>query len=73
MSNPPILQTPLNEERNLKRDREEATPSSIPIAQTYAKKQRLNPYAEQEYIEETAGTSGAERTKSRHTTPFGGT
>jgi type II secretory pathway component PulJ len=43
MSNPPVLQTPLNEERNLKRDREEATPSSRPIDQTFAKRQRLNP------------------------------
>jgi len=30
MSNPPILQTPLNEERNLKRDRDEATPYKLP-------------------------------------------
>ena len=33
----------------------------------------MNPYSEQEYTEETAGTSGAERTESRHTTPSGGT
>jgi len=46
MSNPHILQTPLNEERNLKRDREEATPSSRPIAQNYVKRQRLNPFSE---------------------------
>ena len=70
MSNPSILQTPLNEERNPKRDREEATPSSRPIAQTYVKRQRLNPFSEQGFTAETAGTTGAE---SRHTTPSGGT
>jgi len=72
MSNPPILQTPLNEERNLKRDREKATPSSRPFAQNYAKRQRLNPHSEQEYTEETTRTSRAERTESRHTTPSRG-
>jgi len=73
MINPPVLQTPLNEDRNLKRDRDEATPSSRPVAQTYAKRQRLNRYAEQEYIGETAGISGVERTESMHNTPSGGT
>ena len=64
MSNPPILQTPLNEERNLKRDREEATPSSRPIDQTFSKRQRLNPYVKQEYAEETTGNIVVERTES---------
>jgi len=73
MSNPPIVQTPLNEEKNPKRDREEATPSSRPIAQTYVKRQRLNPFSEQEFTEETAGTTGIERAKSRQTTPSRGT
>lgn len=73
MRNPPILQAPLNEEMNLKRDREEATPSSRLVSQTYAKRQRLNPYVEQEYTEETWGASGEERTESRNTIPSGGT
>lgn len=33
----------------------------------------MNPYVEQEYTEETVGTSRVESTESRHTTPSGGT
>ena len=44
MNNPPILQTPLYEEKNPKRDREEATPSIGLVAQAYVKRQRLNPF-----------------------------
>jgi len=44
MSTPPILQTPLNEEKNTKRDGEDATPFSRPIAQTYVKRKRSNPF-----------------------------
>jgi len=73
MSNPPVLQTPLNEERNPKRDREEATPSSRPTNQTFAKRQRLNPYAKEEFIEETTGNTVAERVESMQTIPIGGT
>lgn len=73
MRNTPILQTPLNEEKNPKRDREDATPSSIPADQTYAKRQRLNPFYEQEYTEETIANTVAKRTNSVHTIPSGGT
>lgn len=67
MRNPPILQTPLNEERNPKRDREKTIPSRKLVAQTYVKRKRLNPFSEQEFTEET------ERVESRKTTPSGGT
>ena len=69
MSTPPVVQTPLNEEKNPKRDRDEATPSSRPIAQTYAKRQRLTPFLEQEFTEEIARTTGTERAESRQATP----
>ena len=65
MSNPSIVQTPLNEEKNPKRDREEATPSSRPVAQTYVKRQRLNPFSKQEFTEETARTIGTKRAEIR--------
>lgn len=56
MGNPPVLQTPLNEENNLKRDREVATPTSGPSDQPSAKGHRLNPYSEEEFFEETIGS-----------------
>jgi len=48
MSTPPNLQTPLNEEKSLKKNREETTTSGRETIQTYAetghvKRQRLNP------------------------------
>lgn len=51
MSAPPTLQTPLNEEKKLKRNREEETTSGKATIQTYAetglvKRQRLNPISE---------------------------
>jgi len=49
----PALQTPLNEERGRKRDREEPTPVSGPADQLGAKRQRINPLSEEEIIEET--------------------
>lgn len=73
MSMPPILQNPLNEERNPKRDREEATTSSRPIAQTYVKRQRLNPFSEQKFMEEIVGATISKRAESRQATPSGGT
>lgn len=73
MRNPPIFKTPLNEERNPKRDIEEATPSSRAIAQTSVKRQRLNPFSKQDFTEETTGTAGTERVESKQTTPSGGT
>ena len=49
----PILETPLNEERKKKRDREVATPASGPSDQPRAKRHRLNPHSEEEFFEET--------------------
>ena len=70
MRKPPVLKTPLNEEKNLKRSRDETTPSTMPIDQTFVKRQRLNPYAEEEYSEETSGNSTAD---NRPTIPIGDT
>lgn len=50
----PALQTPLNEERNKKRDRQATPPTGGPAEQPGSKRQRLNPPSEDEIIEETA-------------------
>ena len=42
----PVLQTPLNEERGKKRDRQEDTPIGGSVQQRGEKRQRLNPYSE---------------------------
>lgn len=47
------LQTPLNEEKGKKRDKEDATPISGPTEKPRAKRHRLNPLPEEEIIEET--------------------
>lgn len=78
MNTLPNLQTPINEERSLKRNREEATTSGKATIQTYAetslvKKQRLNPISEQEFIEETVGTTSIEKERSKPATPSRGT
>lgn len=73
MSNLPIVQTPLNEEKNPKRDREQVIPSSKSIAQTYVKTQRLNHLLKQDFTEEIVRTTGTKRAKSRNTTPSRGT
>jgi len=73
MGNPPVLQTPLNEERNLKRDREVATPPSIPTHQPFAKRQRMNPYSAEEFIGETIESMRKEGVYSLQTFPTGGT
>lgn len=54
--NPPVLQTPLNEERNKKRSKSEASPSTVPLDQVYVKRTRLNPLSEQEYEETRSDT-----------------
>ena len=46
-----VLQTPLNEERAKKRDRQEETPVGTSIDQQGEKRQRLNPYSEEEFPE----------------------
>jgi len=48
----PALQTPLNEQKGTKRDREETTPVSGPAEKPGEKRQRINPLPEEEIIEE---------------------
>ena len=47
----PVLQTSLNEERAKKRDRQEETPTGTSTDQQGEKRQRLNPYSEEELPE----------------------
>lgn len=47
----PVLQTPLNEERAKKRDRLEETPPGTSTEQQGEKRQRLNPFSEEEMPE----------------------
>jgi len=51
----PVIQTPLNEERAKKRDRQEETPIGVSVEQQGEKRRRLNPYLEEELPEETTG------------------
>jgi len=46
-----VLQTPLNEERVKKRDRQKETPSGTCTDQQGEKRQRLNPFSEEEMLE----------------------
>lgn len=73
MGEPPVLQTPLDEERNKKRDRETITPASEPSGQPRTKRQRLNPLLEEEFVEETTESQREERVESQQTFPAGGT
>lgn len=43
-----VLQTPINEERGKKRDRQEQTPLSTAASQQGEKRQRLDPFSEEE-------------------------
>ena len=76
MSTPPVLQTPLNEEKSLKRNKEGVTPSERTTSQAYAetnqeKRQRINHVSEQQYTKETTNATTTEREGSRHATPSG--
>jgi len=73
MGDPPVLQTPLNEEKRLKRDKEIAAPTSAPSNQLSAKRHKLNPHLEEEIFEETTGSLRKEGGDSQHTFPVGGT
>jgi len=73
MGEPPILHIPLNEERNKKRDREVATPTSGPLDQPGAKRHKLNPHSEEEFFEDTTKSQRKEGADSQHTFPAGGT
>lgn len=64
----PALQTPINEERGKKRDREEATPISGPAEQPGEKMQRLN-LLEEEIFEETTESLKGEKIASQQTSP----
>ena len=62
----PVLQTPLNEERGEKRDREEVTPPSGSTQQPEAKRPRIDPETEEEDIsEERAESQNRERQSSQ--------
>ena len=72
MGDPSVLQTPLNEEKSLKRDREVATLANGPSDQLGAKRHRLNPHSEEEFFEETTGSLRKEGGYSLHMFPVGG-
>ena len=69
----PSLQSPLNEERNKKREREATTPISGPTEQPGENRQSLNPILEEELIEEPTDSLIGERATSRQTPPLRGT
>lgn len=73
MGNPQGVQTPLNEKKNFKRDREVATSASGHSDQPGAKRHRLKPYSEEEFFEETTGSLRKEGGDSLHTFSIGGT
>jgi len=64
-----VLQTPLNEERAKKRDRQEETPTGTTTEQQVEKRQRLNPYVEEEFTEETTGNQRGEETIEQRIPP----
>lgn len=51
-----VLQTPSNEERTRKRDRQEENPLTTSTDQQGEKRQRLNPFSEEEMPERPIGT-----------------
>lgn len=63
----PTLQTPVNEERGKKRDREETTPASGSTQQPEAKRQRVDPQVEEEISEEVLESPRRERETSQQT------
>lgn len=69
----PILQTPLNEERGKKRDRQEDTSIIGPEEKPGEKRQRLNPLLEEEFIQEITDSQREVRAVSQDTSPTIGT
>lgn len=63
------MQTPLNEEKGRKRDREEDTPISGPAEQLEEKRQRVDPLPEEEVIDEIIESPRSERAASPLTSP----
>ena len=66
----PALQTPLNEERAKKRDRQEDTPIGGSAEQQGEKRHRLNPYSEEELAEEMTGNLRGEETTEQSAPPI---
>jgi len=65
----PILQIPFNEERAKKTDRQEETPTGRTTEQKGEKRQRLSPYAKEEFTEETTGNQRGEETIEQRIPP----
>lgn len=65
-----MLQTPRNEERAKKRDRQEDTPIGGSTEQQGEKRQRLNPYFEEELAEETRGNLRSEESTEQQAPPI---
>ena len=65
-----MLQTPRNEERAKKRDRQENTPTGGSAEQQGEKRQRLNPYFEEELVEETRGNLRGEESIEQQAPPI---
>jgi len=59
-----VLQTPANEERMRKRDRQEETPLTTSTDQQSEKRQRLNPFSEEEMPERPAMGMAPPRTEA---------
>jgi len=75
MSTPPIIQTPQNEEKIPKRNREGVSTSrraTSDFQQESNKRQRLNPTFEQEYTKDSSEVTNTGAKRSRPTTPSGG-
>lgn len=66
----PVLQTPVNEEIAKKRDRQKETPTGGSEEHQGEKRQRLNPYSEEELAEETAGNLRGEETTEQQAPPI---
>ena len=74
MSTPPIMQTPQNEEKVPKMNREGASTSGMPasdVQQESNKRQKPNPVSEQEFTDDSAKVTNTEVERSRPTTPCG--
>ena len=75
MSTPPVMQTPQNEKKIPKRNREGASTLGIAtsdLQQESNKRQRLNRASEQEYTKDSAEVTNTGTERSRPTTPSEG-
>lgn len=74
MSTPPIMKTPLNEEKNPKRGMEEGSCSgkkafNVQYERGQSKRPRLNPVSEHEYIDGSVEITNSEPERSKGTAP----